>query len=124
VLTNSGALDRDTQIAVVRELPELIAAAAGNETLKDRTWVLLSEVSEGGWVSGVTHLNEELVTAARAEIAKCSPEDHKGRTMRTSPLSVDVFVTPIRPYAGDAPQRARRRADLGPDEQHPDRRRE
>jgi hypothetical protein len=24
--------------------------------------------------------------------------------MSTSPLSVDVFVTPIRPYAGDAPQ--------------------
>ena len=37
----------------------------------ERTWVLLTEASEGGrglW--GHTHLNEELVTAARAEIAK------------------------------------------------------
>ncbi|MER7007288.1 hypothetical protein ABT297_30195 [Dactylosporangium sp. NPDC000555] len=71
VLTNSGALDRDKQIAVVRELTELIAAAAGNAALKDRTWVLLTEAPEGGWgLWGHAHLNAELVTAARAEIAK------------------------------------------------------
>ena len=71
VLTNAGALDRDKQLAVVRELTGLIAAAAGDAALKDRTWVLLTEAPEGGWgLWGHAHLNAELVTAARAEIAK------------------------------------------------------
>ena len=71
VLTNAGALDRDKQIAVVRKLTELIAAAAGDPTLTDRTWVLLTEAPEGGWgLWGHAHTNPEIVAAARAEIAK------------------------------------------------------
>ncbi|MGD0722930.1 MAG: hypothetical protein ABR970_17990 [Roseiarcus sp.] len=71
VLTNAGALDRDKQIAVVRQLTELVAAAAGDPTLAQRTWVLLSEAAPGGWgLWGHAHSNEELVGAARAEIAK------------------------------------------------------
>jgi phenylpyruvate tautomerase PptA (4-oxalocrotonate tautomerase family) len=70
VLTNSGALDRDKQIAVVRQLTDLVAAAAGDPTLVDRTWVLLTEAIEGGWgLSGHANTNAELVTAARAQIA-------------------------------------------------------
>jgi phenylpyruvate tautomerase PptA (4-oxalocrotonate tautomerase family) len=71
VLTNAGALDREKQIAVVRTLTELVAAAAGDPSLTERTWVLLTEAPEGGWgLWGHAHTNEELVAAARAEIAR------------------------------------------------------
>jgi phenylpyruvate tautomerase PptA (4-oxalocrotonate tautomerase family) len=71
VLTNAGALDRDKQIAVVSQLTELVAAAANDPSLKTRTWVLLTEATARGWgLWGHAHTNEELVGAARAEIAK------------------------------------------------------
>jgi phenylpyruvate tautomerase PptA (4-oxalocrotonate tautomerase family) len=71
VLTNSGALDRDKQLAVVSKLTEIIAAAAGDPTLADRTWVLLTEAPEGGWgLSGHANTNAELVSAARAQLAE------------------------------------------------------
>jgi phenylpyruvate tautomerase PptA (4-oxalocrotonate tautomerase family) len=68
VLTNSGALDRDQQLAVVAQFTEIIAAAGG---ASDRTWVLLTEAAEGGWgLWGHAHTNAELVDAARAEIGR------------------------------------------------------
>ncbi len=71
VLTNKGALDREKQLAVVEQLTNLVAAAAEDESLKERTWVLLTEAEEGGWgLWGHAHTNEELVAAARNEIAK------------------------------------------------------
>ena len=71
VLTNAGALDREKQIAVVERLTGIVAGAAGDPPLSARTWVLLTEAPEGGWgLWGHAHTNAELVTAARAEIAK------------------------------------------------------
>jgi phenylpyruvate tautomerase PptA (4-oxalocrotonate tautomerase family) len=71
VLTNAGALDRAKQIAVVRQLTDLVAKAAGDPSLTERTWVLLTEASPGGWgLWGHAHSNDEIVNAARAEIAK------------------------------------------------------
>jgi phenylpyruvate tautomerase PptA (4-oxalocrotonate tautomerase family) len=71
VLTNAGALDRDKQLAVVSRLTEIIAAAAGDPALADRTWVLLTEAPEGGWgLWGHAHTNAELVGAARAQLAE------------------------------------------------------
>ena len=71
VLTNEGALDRAKQIAVVRQLTDLVAAAAGDDSLKQRTWVLLTEAVEGGWgLWGHAHTNGEIVTAAKDQIAK------------------------------------------------------
>jgi phenylpyruvate tautomerase PptA (4-oxalocrotonate tautomerase family) len=71
VLTNAGALDRQKQITMVSTLTELVAVAAGDPSLTERTWVLLTEAPEGGWgLWGHAHTNEELVAAARAEIAK------------------------------------------------------
>ena len=71
VLTNSGALDRDKQLAVVRQLTDLVAAAAGDPSLADRTWVLLTEAPEGGWgLAGHANTNAELVAAARAQLAE------------------------------------------------------
>ncbi|SDH20630.1 Phenylpyruvate tautomerase PptA, 4-oxalocrotonate tautomerase family [Pseudonocardia oroxyli] len=73
VLTNAGALDRDKQLAVVRELTDIVAAATGDPGLAARTWVLLTEAAPGGWgLAGHANTNEELVLAARAEIARLS----------------------------------------------------
>jgi phenylpyruvate tautomerase PptA (4-oxalocrotonate tautomerase family) len=70
VLTNAGALDRDKQLAVVSQLTQIIAQATGDPALAERTWVLLTEAPEGGWgLKGHANTNEELVAAARAEIA-------------------------------------------------------
>jgi phenylpyruvate tautomerase PptA (4-oxalocrotonate tautomerase family) len=70
VLTNAGALDRDKQLAVVERLTAIAADAAGDPTLVNRTWVLLTEAPDGGWgLSGHANTNEELVAAARAQIA-------------------------------------------------------
>jgi phenylpyruvate tautomerase PptA (4-oxalocrotonate tautomerase family) len=71
VLTNTGALDRDKQLAVVQQLTELIATAANDPTLVDRTWVLLTEAAAGGWgLQGHANTNDELVAAARAQLAE------------------------------------------------------
>lgn len=70
VLTNAGALDRGKQLAVVERLTSIAADAAGGPTLTSRTWVLLTEAPDGGWgLAGRAHTNEELVAAARAQIA-------------------------------------------------------
>ena len=71
VLTNAGALDRDKQITLVEKMTDLIAAAANDPELKQRTWVLLTEAVPGGWgLWGHAQTNEELVAAARAEIGR------------------------------------------------------
>ncbi len=73
VLTNAGALDRDKQLAVVSRFTDLVATAAGDPSLSERTWVLLTEAVEGGWgLEGHASTNEELVAAARAQIAELS----------------------------------------------------
>jgi len=73
VLTNAAALDRSKQLAVVRQLTDIIAAAAGDPALADRTWVLLTEAPDGGWgLHGHANTNAELVSAARAQIAELS----------------------------------------------------
>ena len=75
VLTNAGALDRDKQIAVVSAFTTLIADAAGDSSLADRTWVLLTEAPDGGWgLGGHANTNAELVAAARAQIAQLQAE--------------------------------------------------
>src|SRR5438874_11264497 len=71
VLTNAGALDREKQLAVVRQFTDLVAAAAGDPSLTARTWVLLTEAIEGGWgLAGHANTNAELVDAARAQFAE------------------------------------------------------
>ena len=70
VLTPVGTLDRDKQLGVVKELTEIIAAAAGEPKLAERTWVLLTESPEGGWgVNGHANTGADLIAAARAELA-------------------------------------------------------
>jgi phenylpyruvate tautomerase PptA (4-oxalocrotonate tautomerase family) len=69
VLTNAGALDRDKQLAAVRELTDVVVAAAGDPGLADRTWVQLTEAPDGGWgLAGHANTNAELVALARKEL--------------------------------------------------------
>jgi phenylpyruvate tautomerase PptA (4-oxalocrotonate tautomerase family) len=75
VLTPTGALDRDKQIGVVKELTEIVAAAAGDPSLARRTWVLLTESPEGGWgLAGHANTAADIAQSARAELdAKAQP---------------------------------------------------
>ena len=70
VLTPVGVLDRPKQLGVVRELTDIVAAAAADPTLVDRTWVLIYESPEGGWgMKGHAHTSADIVDSARRELA-------------------------------------------------------
>ena len=70
VLTPVGVLNREKQLGVVKELTDIVAAAAGDASLTERTWVLLTESPEGGWgVDGYAYTNAELAQAARRELS-------------------------------------------------------
>jgi phenylpyruvate tautomerase PptA (4-oxalocrotonate tautomerase family) len=67
VLTPAGALDRDKQLGVVKELTEIVAGHAGDPTLMERTWVLITESPEGGWgIAGHANTQADIVAQARA----------------------------------------------------------
>jgi phenylpyruvate tautomerase PptA (4-oxalocrotonate tautomerase family) len=69
VLTPVNVLDRDKQLGVVGELTAIIAAAAGDPTLADRTWVLITESPEGGWgINGHANTGADIAAAARREL--------------------------------------------------------
>ncbi len=70
VLTPVGVLDRNKQLGVVKELTEIVAAAAGDQALTKRTWVLITESPEGGWgINGHANTGADIATAARSELA-------------------------------------------------------
>ena len=79
VLTNAGALDRAKQLAVVTRFSTIVAEAAGDASLAERTWVLLTEAPDGGWgLAGHANTNAELVAAARAQIAELQSRGRPG----------------------------------------------
>jgi phenylpyruvate tautomerase PptA (4-oxalocrotonate tautomerase family) len=70
VLTPAGVLDRAKQLGVVKELTDIIADAAGDQSLRERTWVLLTESPEGGWgIGGHANTNADIAAEARAALA-------------------------------------------------------
>jgi phenylpyruvate tautomerase PptA (4-oxalocrotonate tautomerase family) len=70
ILTPVGVLDRDKQVGVVKELTDIVAAAAGDATLAERTWVLLVESPDGGWgIAGQAMTNADIAQAARRALA-------------------------------------------------------
>ena len=70
VLTPVGVLDRNKQLGVVKELTDIVAAAAGDPSLTARTWVLITESPEGGWgLNGHANTGADITQAARAELA-------------------------------------------------------
>jgi phenylpyruvate tautomerase PptA (4-oxalocrotonate tautomerase family) len=70
VLTPIGVLDREKQLGVVRELTDIVAAAAGDSTVAERTWVLITESPEGGWgINGHANTGSDIAEAARSQLA-------------------------------------------------------
>jgi phenylpyruvate tautomerase PptA (4-oxalocrotonate tautomerase family) len=71
ILTPVGVLDRAKQLGVVKELTDIVAAAAGDATLTERTWVLIAESPEGGWgIDGHAYTNDEIAQAARRALGR------------------------------------------------------
>jgi phenylpyruvate tautomerase PptA (4-oxalocrotonate tautomerase family) len=69
VLTPVDVLDREKQLGVVKELTDIVAAAAGDPSLRDRTWVLLTESPEGGWgIAGHANTGADIAALARAAL--------------------------------------------------------
>ncbi|MCO6003873.1 hypothetical protein NE236_02675 [Actinoallomurus purpureus] len=71
VTTNAGALDREQQLGLVKEISELVAKASGDPSLAERTWVALTEAVPGGWgIGGHAYTNDEIVTHVRELLGK------------------------------------------------------
>lgn len=71
VLTPVGVLTRDKQLGVVKDLTDIVAAAAGDPTLTQRTWVQIVESPEGGWgIAGHANTNADIAQGARRALGK------------------------------------------------------
>jgi len=81
VLTPVGVLDREKQLGVVSELTAIVARAAGDPTLAERTWVLLYESPEGGWgINGHANTGADIAQAARAQIGALAAKGTAGKS--------------------------------------------
>lgn len=70
VLTPVGVLDREKQLGVVKELTEIVAAAAADPSVSQSTWVLITESPEGGWdIGGHANTGADIADAVRRELA-------------------------------------------------------
>ena len=70
ILTPVGVLNRDKQLGVVKEMTDIVATAADDPDLAQRTWVLITEAPEGGWgIDGHAYTGTEIAEAARRELA-------------------------------------------------------
>ncbi|MHA6757658.1 tautomerase family protein [Streptacidiphilus sp. PAMC 29251] len=71
VTTNAGALDREQQLGLVKDFTALIAKAADDPALEQRTWVALTEAVPGGWgIAGHAYTNEEIIQHVRELLGK------------------------------------------------------
>jgi len=70
ILTPVGVLDREKKLGVVKEMTEIVAAAAGDATLAERTWVLITEAPDGGWgIDGHAYTSAEIGETAKRDLA-------------------------------------------------------
>ena len=85
VLTPVNVLNREKQVGVVRELTDILAAAAGDRTLASRTWVLITESPDGGWgINGQEFTNADIVASARAELGNSQGTKGSWKNPRSS----------------------------------------
>lgn len=72
IITPPGSLKREGQKQIVKEATEIVAQVAGDATLPQRTWVVLTEAVEGGWgMFGTAFGQQEFAAlAAKAAAAK------------------------------------------------------
>jgi phenylpyruvate tautomerase PptA (4-oxalocrotonate tautomerase family) len=72
-------LNRDKQLGVVQELTDIVARAAGDPTLAERSWVLITESPDGGWgISGHANTGSDIAQAARSQLAARAKESPAG----------------------------------------------
>jgi phenylpyruvate tautomerase PptA (4-oxalocrotonate tautomerase family) len=72
-MTPPAALSRDGQKQLVREITEIVTKLSGDPSQAFRTWVLLTEATEGGWgIAGTALGREEFAAAARAAAARAT----------------------------------------------------
>jgi phenylpyruvate tautomerase PptA (4-oxalocrotonate tautomerase family) len=69
VITPPGALNREGQKRLVKEITEVVARTAGDPSQAQRTWVLLTEATEGGWGLAGTAFGKEEFAALAANAA-------------------------------------------------------
>jgi phenylpyruvate tautomerase PptA (4-oxalocrotonate tautomerase family) len=70
ILTPVGTLDREKKLGVVKEMTEIVASAAGDPGLVERTWVLITEAPDGGWgIDGHAYTSAEILEAAKRDLA-------------------------------------------------------
>jgi phenylpyruvate tautomerase PptA (4-oxalocrotonate tautomerase family) len=72
VITPPGALNREGQKRLVKEVTEAVAKTSGDPTQAGRTWVILTEAAEGGWgLAGTAFGRQEFADlAAKAAAAR------------------------------------------------------
>ncbi len=71
ILTPVGVLTREKKLGVTKELTEIVVAAAGDPSLEQRVWVLISETPDGGWgIDGHAYTNTEIADEARRQLGK------------------------------------------------------
>ncbi len=69
VITPPGALSRDGQKQLVKEITEIVTKISGDPSQTGRTWVLLTEAAEGGWGLAGTAFGKEEFAALAAKAA-------------------------------------------------------
>jgi phenylpyruvate tautomerase PptA (4-oxalocrotonate tautomerase family) len=70
ITTPPGALHRDGQKQLTKEVTEIIARVVGHSGVTSRTWVVLVEAAEGGWgIAGTAFGKEEFGELARRAAA-------------------------------------------------------
>jgi phenylpyruvate tautomerase PptA (4-oxalocrotonate tautomerase family) len=75
IITPPGSLDREGQRQITREATEIVARIAGDPTLAQRTWVILTVAVEGGWgIAGTAYGLEEFGALAAAAAAARAAE--------------------------------------------------
>jgi len=81
-----GALDRGKQLGVVKELSDIIASAAGDPSLVERTWVLPpSHLKVDGASTGTPTL---AASSRRPPASNWLPEHNKALGLTSSPTAV------------------------------------
>jgi phenylpyruvate tautomerase PptA (4-oxalocrotonate tautomerase family) len=73
IITPPGSLNRDGQKQITREATEIVAKFAGDPSLAERTWVILTVAAEGGWgIAGTAYGQEEFGALAAAAAARAA----------------------------------------------------
>ena len=68
IVTPPGALTRNGQKQLVKDVSEVLADVCGDPSQAQRTWVLLTEAAEGGWgIAGTAYGREEFSALAAAK---------------------------------------------------------